>query len=107
MSVAAASADPAPSPSSVALDLERLQQLLADACDTLLACFDGSAAELRREQPDVHAALRRLDDAVIALQFQDMAQQLIAHAQARLAHGLARANPVTQGGVTAGSVELF
>jgi ubiquinone biosynthesis protein UbiJ len=106
MSVAAAPADPA-SPSSVALDLERLQRLLAHACDTLLACFDGSAAELRRAQPDVRAALRRLDEAVIALQFQDMAQQLIAHAQARLADGAARANPVTQGGVAAGSVELF
>jgi hypothetical protein len=92
-------------------DLERLQTLLADACDTLLARFSGASAALRSTPPARDAALHELGAAVTALQFQDLAQQLIAHTQRRLARCAPGAegapNPVTQGGVAAGAVDLF
>lgn len=119
-------------------DLDRLQRLLADACTTLLASFQDAhaafgAAEAQSAPAAARSALaearRRLGAAVVALQFQDMASQLIEHSQARLrscADQIARdalpddddgpaaveeapphPNPVTQDEMDAGSVELF
>jgi hypothetical protein len=118
-------------------DLERLQGLLAHACDVLLLSFHGAndeAAALRdalghADAPRLDALAAHLGRAVTALQFQDMASQLIAHTQRRLrgcADRLAcdaldddedgdavveapplRPNPVTQDEMDAGSIELF
>lgn len=117
-------------------DLERLQTLLSDACNALMASFYGASEHLRglKEcQPDGHeameVALQHLGGAVTALQFQDMASQLIAHTSRRLRNccdrlaaeamgddeeGAAiveeapmRPNPVTQDEMDAGSIELF
>jgi hypothetical protein len=121
-------------------DLDRLQRLLADATTTLLQHFHGLSEQIGRlrKQLDhastmdaaaIEQALQALSGAVIALQFQDMASQLIAHTDKRLrscADRLARdaladdedgcqitmpaplrPNPVTQDEVDAGSVELF
>lgn len=117
-------------------DLDRLQTLLADACDTLLAGFFGAsqhlndlrATALADPQP-VDSAVAHLGAAVTALQFQDMASQLINHTRGRLrncADRLARdafdgdedgeavvaaeplrPNPVTQSEMDTGFVELF
>lgn len=94
---------------AAARDLERLQALLADACETLLARFAGASAALRADPPSQARALDELHGAVTALQFQDLAQQLIAHAQRRLGDSASpqRPNPVAQTGVGAGSFELF
>lgn len=118
-------------------DLERLQTLLADACTALMESFYGASARLQDlrtsgdgSSPDVvDGALKHLGCAVTALQFQDMASQLIAHTNQRLrscADRLARdamgddeegatvieeeplrPNPVTQDEMDAGSIELF
>ncbi len=120
-------------------DLERLQGLLAHACDALLQGFEGASERLREFDPLVAGdgrltALRArvmadLGVAVTALQFQDMASQLITHTDARLRHcadrlaretmgddedgdavvdaAPLRPNPVTQDEMDAGSVELF
>ncbi|MBL8289659.1 MAG: hypothetical protein JNL85_16880 [Rubrivivax sp.] len=122
-------------------DLDRLQRLLADAGDSLLAHFHGASSEVARMQQALagHADLRtdplaqaltHLAGAITALQFQDMASQLIAHTARRLRgcadriaaealgsdddEGAAiveemppRPNPVTQDEMDAGSVELF
>ncbi len=110
-------------------DLERLQRLLADACTTLMANFCAADAHLAGLAPAQAAPLRAdLHAAVVALQFQDMASQLIAHTTTRLracadriaAEALGdedgepvlvapplRPNPVTQDEMDAGSVELF
>ena len=116
-------------------DLDRLQRLLADACATLLASFQDAHAALSAgdapfaAQSAVAAALDCLGNAVVALQFQDLASQLIEHSQRRLrscADQIAREampddddgpaaveeaprhpNPVTQDEMDAGSVELF
>jgi hypothetical protein len=117
-------------------DLDRLQRLLAESCDALLARFHAAVARLDAlaGAPSAHAealgGLRQeLAAAVTALQFQDMASQLIAHTHQRLrncadqlardafgpdADGEAvvaaaplRPNPVTQDEMDAGSVELF
>jgi hypothetical protein len=114
-------------------DLERLQRLLSDACDQLMAHFHGASAELTKLK--AHTAAGELDTtlmhmagAITAMQFQDMASQLVAHTTRRLrncADRLAaqamgddeegvvieeaplRPNPVTQDEMDAGSVELF
>lgn len=116
----------------VALDLERLQTLLGDACDTLLAGFGGASAALRVSagtEPAVNSAIGHLSTAIVALQFQDMASQLITHTQRRLRHCSDRMaqeafgsdddgdavieplplnpNPVTQDEMDAGSVTLY
>lgn len=117
----------------VGCDLERLQRLLGDACDTLLASFRGAHAALSAGDtaaPGVSLALEHLGAAVVALQFQDIASQLLAHSQRRLRAGAdrlarealpdddsdcpgvieeaqPRPNPVTQDEMDAGSVELF
>ncbi len=121
-------------------DLERLQRLLADAGDSLMAHFYGASSEMNRlqkrlaQQPklnidELQQALTHLAGAITAMQFQDMASQLIAHTTKRLrncADRLAsdalgsdedgdavveemplRPNPVTQDEMDAGSVELF
>lgn len=117
-------------------DLERLQRLLDDACGVLLQGFQGAASQLgdaidqsSQETVQLQQTLQTLYQAVTALQFQDMATQLIAHTNKRLrscADQIARdamgddpdgdavveeqplkPNPVTQDEMDAGSVELF
>jgi len=121
-------------------DLERLQRLLEDAGEALMGHFYGASNQmnvLRDEAPKVNLdtapikeALQSLAGAITALQFQDMATQLIAHTSQRLrncADQLARdtfgmddedgaavveiaplrPNPVTQDEMDAGSIELF
>jgi len=122
-------------------DLDRLQDLLSHACDELMQCFHGATSQLQGfvEGPnrqalglqlyEAEAVMRELSNAVTALQFQDMASQLIAHTNKRLrscADRIAREamgedddepavveeppmrpNPVTQDEMDAGSIELF
>lgn len=108
-------------------DLDRLQALLADACGALLASFEAAQAQLGAAMPAAAIAGARyeLGSAVVALQFEDIASQLIAHAQRRLrgcAERLAcaqaaegdtaggpphRSSPVGQRAMDAGAVELF
>ncbi|MBW8828458.1 MAG: hypothetical protein JF606_03305 [Burkholderiales bacterium] len=120
-------------------DLDRLQTLLADACDALAQSFYGASEQLRALMDEQQAAAGRADvyprlmqqlgGAVTALQFQDMASQLINHTNRRLRScadqiarvamgddedGVAvveeaplRPNPVTQDEMDAGSIELF
>jgi hypothetical protein len=122
-------------------DLERLQRLLDDASETLSAHFYGASSQINdylrvaAALPDidhgtVHNAMQNLAGAITALQFHDMAIQLIAHTQKRLRScadriardamgeddedgeaivedGPGRPNPVTQDEMDAGSVELF
>ena len=120
-------------------DLDRLQTLLAHACDELMLGFHGASTGIREytDMPDRAApatelfsdVMRHLGGAITALQFQDMASQLIAHTNQRLRNcadriareamgddedGCAivedapqRPNPVTQDEMDAGSVELF
>ncbi|MFG6456734.1 hypothetical protein [Roseateles sp. BYS96W] len=124
---------------TVTNDLERLQRLLDDAGEalsthffsasneamTLLSSSDGTPASAGLKQ-----IMQDIAGAVTALQFQDMATQLIAHTSQRLrncADQLARdtfgmddedgaavveiaplrPNPVTQDEMDAGSIELF
>ena len=121
-------------------DLERLQRLLNDASQALMSHFTDATAHLEtalRElegapstQPKtLNDARQTLGGAITALQFQDMASQLITHTTRRLrncADRLAndafngdgdgdavvedlpqRPNPVTQDEMDAGSVDLF
>jgi hypothetical protein len=121
-------------------DLERLQRLLADAGDALMANFYGASSEMKRlqqrlaehpelDRDELQQALTHLAGAITAMQFQDMASQLITHTTCRLrgcADRLAndalgadedgagvieeiplRPNPVTQDEMDAGSIELF
>jgi hypothetical protein len=123
-------------------DLERLQRLLDDASETLSGHFYGATHQLNhllREAATVdeptgdgamHEAMQNLTGAITALQFHDMATQLICHTQRRLRgcadriardamgddgdEGAAvvedvpnRPNPVTQDEMDAGSVDLF
>ena len=119
-------------------DLDSLQTLLAQSCDTLLQSFHGAYQKVRALQ-DVPAApdggnayqdlIQELGGAVTALQFQDMASQLINHTHQRLrscadqiarvtmgddedgeavvAEAPLRPNPVTQDEMDAGSITLF
>src|SRR5690606_34515450 len=114
-----------------------LQRLLDDACATLLDGFHGAAGQLDKlieaggHEPhrELQHTVQTLYKAVTALQFQDMATQLIAHTNRRLmgcAEQIAKdamgddpegaavvddapmkPNPVTQDEMDAGSVELF
>ncbi|MCA0240746.1 MAG: hypothetical protein LCI02_07770 [Proteobacteria bacterium] len=121
-------------------DLERLQRLLDDASQALMQHFtyasehmDAALVHLQAasqsEPPPIREARLTLAHAITALQFQDMASQLIAHTTRRLrscADRLARdaladdedgtavvdetplrPNPVTQDEMDAGSIELF
>lgn len=120
-------------------DLDRLQTLLADACDVLAQSFYGACEQLHALMDEQQAAaghtdvyprlMQQLGGAVTALQFQDMASQLINHTSRRLRScadqiarvamgddedGMAvveeaplRPNPVIQDEMDAGSIELF
>lgn len=118
-------------------DLERLQRLLDDACVVLIEGFQGAAQQLGsaidqgdgQNVPTLQDTLQTLYKAVTALQFQDMASQLIHHTNKRLRscadqiardamgddpdgeavveEGPLKPNPVTQDEMDAGSVELF
>jgi hypothetical protein len=121
-------------------DLERLQRLLDNASDSLLGHFYGASGELKdllhvaARHPDLnaqqlHLAMEHMAGAITAMQFQDMATQLVSHTTRRLrncADRLAqevmgddedgttvveaaplRPNPVTQDEMDAGSIELF
>ena len=121
---------------TAANDLDRLQRLLTDACDSLMGHFHGASQHLgdalrqaAAPAPGLDRVAGQLAGAVVALQFQDMASQLIAHTHRRLRNcadrlanetmgddedGAAivtpapdRPNPVTQDEMDAGSVELF
>lgn len=128
---------------SASHDLDRLHTLLADACDSLMLRFKSATEQIHAlmdehrgdaDSPQAVAAYRdlmlQLGGAVTALQFQDMASQLIVHTNHRLrscADSLAqdafgdddedgpsvlsaapmRPNPVTQAEMDAGSIELF
>lgn len=121
-------------------DLDRLQTLLADACEMLAKSFYGASEQLQTLMADESKVaggpadvyprlMQQLGGAVTALQFQDMASQLITHTNRRLrscADQIARVamgddedgtavveeaplrpNPVTQDEMDAGSIELF
>lgn len=110
---------------TVTNDLERLQGLLDDSHDNLQAGFFGLLELL----PEDTAAQKHVSRAVKALQFQDLATQLIAHARRQLRHcadqlaldtfagdedgdavveqAPERANPVTQSEMNTGFIELF
>ena len=118
-------------------DLERLQRLIDDAYVVLIDGFQGAAHQLgaaidegKHDSPSLQETLQTLYRAVTALQFQDMASQLINHTSKILqgcAYRLAsesmgsedgeavpfvdevpeRPNPVTQDEMDAGSIELF
>jgi len=119
---------------TVVHDLKRLDGLLAHAMNNLMDRFSTATSHLDRATPastdDLEAARSAVQAAVIELQFQDIASQLIAHASKTLqgcAYRLAaesmgsedgeavpfveeapnRPNPVTQDEMDAGSVELF
>jgi len=121
-------------------DLDRLQRLLSDACDSLMVHFHGASGELGTllntaaggpgvDPAPLRAAMQHMAGAITAMQFQDMASQLVEHTTRRLrncADRLAadafagdedgdavieaaplRPNPVTQDEMDAGSIELF
>ncbi|MFY9509827.1 MAG: hypothetical protein WAQ05_02490 [Rubrivivax sp.] len=122
-------------------DLDRLQRLLSDACDSLMGHFYGASSELKSllheaglasdaQAGKLHLAMEHMAGAITAMQFQDMASQLVHHTTKRLrncADRLARdtmgdddedgaalveemplrPNPVTQDEMDAGSIELF
>lgn len=121
-------------------DLERLQRLLDDAAQALMQHFTYASEHMnaalvhleaaqQSEPPTIREARLTLANAITALQFQDMATQLIAHTSHRLRNcadrlardvmgddedGIAlvdeaplRPNPVTQDEMDAGSIELF
>ncbi len=124
-------------------DLERLQRLLDDAGQSLMVHFysaSGHLQDLRQAAPaanegsaaaadGLNKAMEHMAGAITAMQFQDMATQLIAHTSRRLRNCVDRIaqdsmgddedgagvvdetplkpNPVTQDEVDAGSIELF
>ncbi len=121
---------------AVTNDLNHLQSMLDDACVTLMEGFLGATRQLRSLQvikPENHAAIERavrhLDGAAKALQFQGMSTQLIEHTAKRLRHCTdrlgsdafgsdadgpavveappSRPNPVTQAQMDTGFIELF
>ena len=121
-------------------DLDRLQRLLSDASEALLGHFYGASGQpnhllhVMARHPEfaarqLHDAMQHMAGAITAMQFQDMASQLINHTNTRLrscADRLAaetmgddedgeavvesaplRPNPVTQDEMDAGSIDLF
>lgn len=122
-----AGSDAARECAAIAGDLERLRTLIADAGDKLMVSFSRVQALGPRVQmnPADEAELRSaVMTAVTALQFQDMATQLLQHAQRRLnvlercvsslsrevndpLLASTRMQPVRQSAVSAGSVDLF
>jgi hypothetical protein len=125
---------------TVTNDLERLQRLLDDAGEALSGHFYSASSQIQgllrqaaaspgADSGVLHSVMEDIAGAITALQFQDMATQLIAHTSQRLrncADQLARdtfgddedgaavvevaplrPNPVTQDEMDAGSIELF
>ena len=119
---------------AVTNDLERLQDLLTDACETLMEGFLGVTHQLQSLQvvkpansAAIERAVKHLASTAKALQFQDMSTQLIAHTNQRVRYCASvlardafaedgdgpiepaplRPNPVTQSEVDTGFVELF
>jgi hypothetical protein len=111
---------------AIAADLERLKKLIADAGDRLLASFNevgDLAPRLASDDRQRERLSGAIGAAVTALQFQDMATQITAHAQRRLGalQETLRANsaaddlcmlandahPVDQAEMSAGSIDLF
>ena len=125
---------------TVTNDLERLQRLLDDAGEALSAHFFSASTHISAlmdaergagtaDNGKLKQVMNDIAGAITALQFQDMATQLIAHTSQRLRNcsdQLARdtfgddedgeavveiaplnPNPVTQDEMDAGSVELF
>ncbi|WP_349744683.1 hypothetical protein [Roseateles cavernae] len=125
---------------TVTNDLERLQRLLDDAGEALSGHFYSASSQVQNllrqaaqtpgaDSGALHHVMEDIAGAITALQFQDMATQLIAHTSQRLrncADQLARdtfgddedgeavveiaplrPNPVTQDEMDAGSIELF
>ena len=125
---------------TVTNDLDRLQRLIDDAGEALMCHFYGASQNVNVlmklgegqaafDPSALKKAMEHLGGAITALQFQDMATQLIAHTNKRLrncADQLARdtfaddedgaavldeeplrPNPVTQDEMDAGSCELF
>ncbi len=118
-------------------DLERLQRLLDDAGQSLMVHFYSASGHLQRATQAESAApeglrqaMEHMAGAITAMQFQDMATQLIAHTSRRLRNCVDRIardsmgdddedgvgvvddtplqpNPVTQDEVDAGSIDLF
>ncbi len=115
-------------------DLSRLDGLLAHTMENLMERFTSASADLSApsllDSEQLDAVRSTLRSAVLELQFQDMASQLIAHTSKILqgcAYRLAsesmgsedgeavpfveevpeRPNPVTQDEMDAGSIELF
>jgi hypothetical protein len=123
-------------------DLDRLQALLSHCCDELMQSFYGCHEQVQALMQDaslgradaynerMQQLSHRLGGAVTALQFQDMASQLINHTHQRLrscadqiarvamgdddedgetvvAAAPQRPNPVTQDEMDAGSITLF
>ena len=108
-------------------DLDRLQRLLHDASRSLMEQFTLASQQLDDGAPAL--ARRAIGDALTALQFEDLATQLIAHTASRLRHcadriardaltdegdeaahvqtAPERPNPVTCDEMDAGSIELF
>jgi hypothetical protein len=119
---------------AVSDDLERLTALLGEAATQLLTSFSAAHARLD-SKPDYpfsgHELARSLradlDGAMTALQFQDLASQLVDHSVQRIravadyldgsptesdralvgAMALARNSPVGTHGLTPGPIELF
>ena len=110
-------------------ELDRLQRLLSDAVAQLNARFT-QALEEQARLPDSacsEAVAAQLRGALIALQFEDMASQIISHSRRRVAsvadclgnlvmgepetdcdvQWVSRPCPVAQRAVDAGSIELF
>jgi hypothetical protein len=111
---------------AISADLERLKAMVADAGDRLQASFSAVAAlapGFGGGEDERRRLAGAVASAVTALQFQDMANQLTAHAQRRLAAlneslsrlsdgvdpllATTRLQPVRQAGMGAGSIELF
>ncbi|HEU0203253.1 MAG TPA: hypothetical protein VFR86_22835 [Burkholderiaceae bacterium] len=112
---------------AIAADLERLKVLIAEAGEKLTASFakvGDLAPHLGRTEAERRELGAAVAVAITALQFQDMATQLTAHAQRRLtvletclktlAAGEAdpllattRMQPVRQAGMNAGAIDLF
>jgi hypothetical protein len=108
---------------AISEDLGRLDTMITDAIDRLMVSF-GTIQELahEREAPEI---TRAAFEAVTALQFQDMATQLIAHCRRRLNQAsncrddsevsfsathfapVSANGPVSQSTVIAGTVDLF
>jgi hypothetical protein len=111
---------------AIAADLERLKSMIVDAGDKLTASFNqvGALAPALGIDDGRRGALTgAIATAITALQFQDMAIQLTAHAQRRLGAlqeclkslsaeaaltlTTVHAQPVHQAEMSAGSIDLF